>query len=124
MSIITNLPPSESVDSASEVKSFFDKFFTHEITFPAATIDAVVGFFLQRGFQEQAAKTTAIVILTQSRIDNINPFVVLDTLKTLDQTRLSEVVTQIMNISRERTSVLGYKIQVTEDTFESRNIAQ
>ena len=64
------------------------------------------------------------MILTQSRIDDINPFVVLDTLKKLDETQLSEVVTQIMNISREKTSTLGYKIQILEDTFESRNIAQ
>ena len=64
------------------------------------------------------------MILTQSRVDDINPFVVLDTLKKLDETQLSEVVTQIMNISREKTSTLGYKIQILEDTFESRNIAQ
>lgn len=124
MAITTNLPPIESNDSADEVKSFFDKFFTHEITFPAATIDAVVGFFLKRQFQEQAAKSTAIVILTQCRIDGINPLVVIDTLKKLDQTQLSEVVTQILNLSREKTSTLGYKIGVVEDTFESRNIAQ
>lgn len=124
MALNTNLPPSESTDSAEEVKNFFDKFFTHEITFPAAQIDAVIGFFLKRGFQEQAAKSTAIVLLNQSRIDNINPFVVLDTLKKLNDTQLSEVVTQIMNLYREKTSALGYKIQVVEDTFESRNIAQ
>ena len=124
MSIVTNIPSSESNDSAQEVKSFFDNFFTHEITFPAATIDAVVGFFLKRGFQEQSAKSTAIVILTQCRVDDINPFVVLDTLKKLEENQLSEVVTQIMNLSREKTSTLGYKIQVVEDTFESRNIAQ
>lgn len=124
MNLSTNLPPSESTDSAEEVKNFFDKFFTHEITFPAAQIDAVIGFFLKRGFQEQAAKSTAIVLLNQSRIDNVNPFVVLDTLKKLNETQLSEVVTQIMNLYREKTSSLGYKIQVIEDTFESRNIAQ
>lgn len=124
MTLSTNLPPSESTDSAEEVKNFFDKFFTHEITFPAAQIDAVIGFFLKRGFQEQAAKSTAIVILNQSRVDNINPFVVLDTLKKLNETQLSEVVTQIMNLYREKTSALGYKIQTIEDTFESRNIAQ
>ena len=60
----------------------------------------------------------------QSRIDNVNPFVLLDTLKGLSESQLSEVVTQIMNLYREKTSTLGYKIQVVEDTFESRNIAQ
>jgi hypothetical protein len=124
MSLNTNLPPSQNSDSSDEVKNFFDKFFTHEITFPAAQIDAVVGFFLKRGFEEQAAKTTAIVILNQSRIDNINPFVILDTLKGLNESQLSEVVTQIMNLYREKSSALGYKIAVVEETFESRNIAQ
>lgn len=124
MSLNTNLPPSQVSDSADEVKSFFDKFFTHEITFPAAQIDAVVGFFLKRGFDEQAAKTTAIVILNQSRIDGVNPFVVLDSLKGLSDAQLSEVVTQIMNLYREKSSALGYKISVVEETFESRNIAQ
>ncbi len=124
MSLNTNLPPAQSTDSSDEVKSFFDKFFTHEITFPAAQIDAVVGFFLKRGFEDQAAKTTAIVLLNQSRIDNVNPFVILDTLKGLNNSQLSEVVTQIMNLYREKSSALGYKIQVIEETFESRNIAQ
>jgi len=124
MSLNTNLPPSQVSDSSDEVKSFFDKFFTHEITFPAAQIDAVVGFFLKRGFAEQAAKTTAIVILNQSRIDGVNPFVVLDSLKGLNDAQLSEVVTQIMNLYREKSSALGYKISVVEETFESRNIAQ
>jgi len=88
MNVNGNLPPSESTDSAEEVRNFFDKFFAHEITFPAAQIDAVVGFFLKRGFQDQAAKSTAIIILTQCR------------------------------------SALGYKTQVVDETFESRNIAQ
>lgn len=124
MNLNTNLPPSETSDSAEEVKNFFDKYFTHEMTFPAAQIDAVIGFFLKRGFQEQAAKSTSIVLLTQCRVDNVNPFVLLDTLKGLSESQLSEVVTQIMNLYREKTSTLGYKIQVIEDTFESRNIAQ
>jgi hypothetical protein len=124
MNVNGNLPPSESTDSAEEVRNFFDKFFQHEITFPAAQIDAVVGFFVKRGFQDQAAKSTAIIILTQCRIDNINPFVVVDTLKKLDEVQLGEVVTQIMNLYREKTSALGYKTQVLDETFESRNIAQ
>ena len=124
MNLSTNLPPSESSDSAEEVRNFFDKFFNHEITFPAAQIDAIIGFFIKRGFQEQAAKSTTIVLLTQCRIDSVNPFVVLDTLKGLDENQLSEVVTQILNLYREKTSTLGFKVQTIEDTFESRNIAQ
>jgi hypothetical protein len=124
MTINTNLPLSSSSDSADEVRSFFDKYFTHQITFPSNQIDAVLGFFLKNGFDEQAAKSTAIVLLNQSRIDNVNPMQLIDTLKTLNGAQLSQVVTEILNLYREKTSSLGFKVLNIESTYESRNIAQ
>lgn len=124
MSITTNLPSGSNNDSADEVRSFFDKYFTHQITFPSNQIDAVLGFFLKNGFDEQAAKSTAIVLLNQARIDNVNPMKLIDTLKTLNGAQLSQVVTEILNLYREKTSSLGFKVFDTEPTFESRNIAQ
>lgn len=119
-----NLPPSSQTDSSDEVKSFFDKYFTHQITFPSNQIDAVLGFFLKNGFDEQAAKSTAIVLLNQARIDNVNPMQLIDTLKTLNGAQLSRVVTEILNLYREKTSSLGFKNLSIEPTYESRNIAQ
>jgi len=119
-----NLPPSSQTDSSDEVKSFFDKYFTHQITFPSNQIDAVLGFFLKNGFDEQAAKSTSIVLLNQARIDNVNPMQLVDTLKTLNGAQLSRVVTEILNLYREKTSSLGFKNLSIEPTYESRNIAQ
>lgn len=119
-----NLPPSTSTDSSEEVKSFFDKYFTHQITFPSNQIDAVLGFFLKNGFDEQAAKSTSIVLLNQARIDGVNPLQLIDTLKTLPIPQLSQVVTEILNLYREKSSSLGYKVTTVEETFESRNIVQ
>jgi hypothetical protein len=124
MTINTNLPLSSSSDSADDVRSFFDKYFTHQITFPSNQIDAILGFFLKNGFDEQAAKSTAIVLLNQSRIDNVNPMQLIDTLKTLSGAQLSQVVTEILNLYREKTSSLGFKVLNIESTYESRNIAQ
>ncbi len=120
----TNLPPSSPSDSAEEVRSFFDKYFTSQITFPVNQIDAVVGFFLKNGFDEQAAKSIAIVLLNQAKIDNVNPLQLVDTLKAMDSAQLSRVVTEILNLYRERSSSLGFKTISTEETLESRNIAQ
>jgi hypothetical protein len=120
----TNLPQKENTDSSDEVRSFFDKYFTHQITFPSNQIDAVLGFFLKAGFDEEAARSTSIVLLNQSRIDNVNPFVLVDSLKTLTGAQLSNVVTEILNLYREKSSSLGYKITELEPTYESRNIAQ
>ena len=119
----TNLPqPETDTDSGSEVKRFFNRYFTEPLTFPASQIDAVVGFFMKRGFSEQSAKSTGIVLMSQARLENVNIFQLLDTLKNLNSSQLSGVVTQVMNSSREKISILGYKILTVEETAESRNI--
>lgn len=119
----TNLPQQEiDNDSSTEVKQFFNRYFTEQLTFPANQIDAVVGFFMKRGFNEQSAKSTGIVLMSQARLENVNIFQLLDTLKNLNSAQLSSVVTQVMNSSREKISILGYKILAVEETAESRNI--
>ncbi|NBP58662.1 hypothetical protein EBU71_19405, partial [bacterium] len=87
-----NFPSSIPDDSSKAVKSFFDRYFQHQITFPTNQIDAVVGHFLKRGFDEVAAKSTAIVLLTQSRIENVNVFQLIDTLNGISDQQLSLVV--------------------------------
>ena len=82
----------------------------------------VVGFFLKRGFDETAARSTAIVLLNQARIDNVNVFELIDTLKGLTDVQLTKVVTEVLNAYREQTSTLGYKVSTVTDTYESRNI--
>lgn len=120
--VTTNLPQTQETDSAAEVRSFFDKYFRHQITFPTNQIDAVLGFFLKRGFQEDTAKATSIVLLNQARIDNVNVFKLVDSLKGLTDVQLSLVVTEVMNSYREKTSYLGFKLTAVDETTESRNI--
>ena len=119
-----NLPKSSSTDSSDEVRNFFDKYFLHQITFPTNQIDAVVGFFLKRGFDDNAARSTAIVLLNQTRLENVNPLALVDTLKGLTDIQLSKVVTEVLNVYRDRRSTLGYKLTTIEETTESRNIVQ
>lgn len=118
----TNLPPQDSIDSSTEVKQFFDKFFVNQISFPSNQIDAVVGFFLKNGFDVQSARSTGIVLLNQARADGVNVFQLIDTLKTLDDVQLSQVVAQVLNAYREKVSLLGYRVAQTADNYESRNI--
>ena len=124
MNTRTNLPIPPKTDSSDDVKSFFDRYFTHEITFPSNQIDAVLGFFFKRGFDEESAKSTSIVLLNQARIDNVNPMVLLDTLEGLTEVQLSQVVAEILNFYREKSSALGYRLVNDDETFESRNIVQ
>jgi len=87
-------------------------------------IDAVVGFFSKRGFDDSAARSTAIVLLNQARLENVNPFKLLDTIKGLTDAQLSQVVTEVLNVYRDRSSALGFKLTTVEETTESRNIRQ
>jgi len=116
-----NLPVEINKDQ-KEVRQFFNTYFDQEISFPSNLIDAVVGFFVKRGFDEQVARSTGIVLLNQSRLDNINVFILLDRLKTLTDVQLGQVITQIMNNYRIQTSVLGFKTSSKDNTYESRNI--
>jgi hypothetical protein len=117
-----NLNNTETIDSSNEVRNLFDKFYQNEVTFPAVQIDAVVGFFLKRGFDEESARNLTVVLLNQARADNVNVFQLIDTLKGLTDVQLSGVVTEILNVYRERTSALGYKLTNEPVTLESRNI--
>jgi glutaredoxin 2 len=118
---MSNLP-SKTTDGRSDTKQFFDKFFNQQVSFPAAEIDATVGFFLKRNFDVDSARSTAIVLLNQARIDNISVFSLLDSLKIQTDVQLSQIVAQVLNSYREKTSLLGYRIAPSLDTYESRNI--
>lgn len=118
----TNLPTATTGDSSELVRQFFDKFYQTTVSFPAAQIDATVAFFLKRGFDDDSARSTAIVLLNQARIDNVNVFELLDTMKALTDVQLSQVVAQVLNSYREKVSQLGYRIAPLADTYESRNI--
>jgi hypothetical protein len=122
MAITNNLPPTATPTSDDEVRNFFDKYFLHQITFPTNQIDAVVGYFLKRGFDEQASRSTAIVLLNQARLENINPLQLIDTLKGVSDVQLSQVVAEVLNVYRDKTSVLGFKTEPAEETFENRNV--
>ena len=118
----TNLPSIQSIDSADQVKQFFDKFYQRTVSFPAVQIDAAVAFFLKRGFDQNSARSTAIILLNQARADNVEVFQVLDTMAGLTDVQLSQVVAQILNSYRENTSLLGYRVSPVENVYESRNI--
>jgi len=119
---MNNLPIQNVQDSSLNVRQFFDKFFVNKISFPSDQIDAVVGFFIANGFDQESANSTAIVLLNQARSDSVNVFQLVDTLKTLNDVQLSQVVAEILNAYREKISMLGYRIAPLVDTYEARNI--
>lgn len=120
---MSSLPQEQQAPrSDKNVRQFFNRYFTKQLQFPGNQVDAIVGFFENRGFDKQAAVSTTITLLEQAKLDNVNVFQLLDTLKGLSEVQLSTVVTEILNYKRPRSSSLGFKTTPSTDTLESRNI--
>lgn len=118
----SNLPLVRDNDSGEEVKRFFNNYFNEAISYPAEQIDAVVGFFKSRGFDDLASNSTSIVLLQQAKLDEVNVFQLLDTLKGLTELQLSAVVAEVLNYNRQKTSTLGFKQQDISEQLEKRNV--
>lgn len=117
-----NNVPALPTDSAQPVKNFFDKYFVEPISIPAGEIDAVIGFFEKRGFEKLAAVSVATILLQQAKLDTVNIFELIDTLKGLDEVQLSNIVTEVLNVNRSKISTLGFKVENSQNQFEKRNI--
>ena len=107
-----------------KVNKVFDQYFTASQNFPSNEVDAVVGFFENRGFEKTAAISTATTLLTQARLDNVKVFELLDTLKGLEAFQLSAVVAQVINYNRPSTSTIGFTRDSQTNLTEKRNILE
>lgn len=105
-----------------ETKTFFNKYYTAEVTYPANEIDAVVNFFTKRGFDLKPAVSVATVILQQAKLENVPVFEVLDTLKGLTEVQISGVVAEVVNLNRPITSVVGSRSDNKIQSLDYRNI--
>ena len=121
---MSSLPSTNAAEgSDKKVTQFFDKYYTKALSFPTNDVNAVLGYFEKRGFSSEAAKAVATVLLSQAKLDAIPVFQLLDTLKGLDELKLSNVVAEILNYNRDRTSSIGYStLSTLTDKTERRNI--
>ena len=90
----------------------------------AAEYDAAKGFFEQRGYDTVAAESIAYVLSRQAKLDNVPVMKILDTLNAAgsDPIALNNLVGEILNLNRFKTSILGYKNPNPQNTLTKRNI--
>lgn len=117
-----NLPNKPPSDSAKATKRLFNTFYAKQLAYPSNDVDAVIGFLENKGFDKQAALSTGAVLLQQAKLDGVKVFELIDTLKGLTKLQLSATVATIINLNREKTSSVGFKVDNTTKYVESRNI--
>jgi hypothetical protein len=62
------------------------------------------------------------VIIKQAILDSINPFKLIETLKGLTNVEISDVITEVLNYNRYKTSSLGTASPFTPSQEVARNI--
>lgn len=104
------------------IEEFYNRNITNVVNFKSEDVDAVVGYFQKRGFDEVAAINTAGILLRQAYQDQLSAFELIDTLRGLTDVQLSNLVAQILNINRSKSSAIGYRTVDRQNLFDQRNI--
>lgn len=103
-------------------QNLFNRNTTEKVPINANEFSALVGFFNKRGFSKSSATEIASILIGQAQLQNIPVFQLVDTLKGLDDVKLSDVITQLINLNRSKASSIGYVINNTPNPTETRNI--
>jgi hypothetical protein len=120
---MSSLPQEKPTNFSDKgVTTFFNNYFSKTLSFPTNQVDAVISFFEKRNFDKAAAIAVGTTLLQQAKIDDVNIFKLLDTLKGLNELQLSAIVTEVLNYNRAKTSTLGYRRSESADKTEKRNI--
>jgi hypothetical protein len=118
----TNLPSQQIEDSAAGTKLFFDSYGQDPLEFNSNDVDVTLGFFEKKGFGSESARVLSVTLLKQAKIDGTPISKILDSLRSVDQLQLSQLVGEILNNNRASISTLGFRtIPVIPN--QSRNIA-
>jgi len=118
----TNLPPKQKDELDKTIEKLTTTNYETNYQFNVGDYDSTVAFFVKRGFSRTSAESTAYVILSQAKIDNIRPQEILDKLTYADPALLSELTTIILNANRYKSSRLGVRQTLATRETVSRNI--
>ena len=118
----SNLPPKDQDNLEKTIEKLTTTDYQEPFQFKAGDYDAAIGFFVKRGFQRAAAESTAYVILSQAKIDNVSPQSILDKIAGSTDAQLSELITIVINSNRYKSSRLGVRQTLTTTDTVSRNI--
>ena len=122
MKFYTNLPPKAETGSDASTLEAFNSYYQAPVDLPVSTFDAIKGYFEQRSFDKLSADVVAITIIKQSKEDGVNPMTTIDSLQGLNSSQLSNLVSEILNYNRYKTSFLGYTYQYTSIDEVRRNV--
>lgn len=121
-SVYNNIPNERVVGSSDATTQFFQNYYTVQSDINSSAVTEIKGYFETKGFQSDSAESVAIIIVSQAKRDNLNPFEIIDTLKGLTEIEISALVAEILNYNRYKSSSLGITKNTEPNEFIRRNI--
>jgi hypothetical protein len=121
--IYSNLPPASATESSSDLTNkAISQYNDVPVELDHNVMTAMIGMLENRGFSNDSAESISITIMIQARRDGYNPITVLESMKKLGENDLSQLLSEILNYNRLKTSVLGSVQQITPVDNVKRNI--
>ena len=115
----TNLPAGRSSNLSAQA---YNNSYTPPLELETNTFNLLKGFFEGHGFDKSAAETIAVTFIRQAKRDGYNPLEVLSTLRGMGSLELNDVITQILNYNRFKSSYIGTKLIPTPFPPVNRNV--
>ena len=122
--ISTNLPiePIQETNLTKKTLRLFGDYFDGSIQINSDQFDAVIAFFKGKEYTNESAETIAYVICRQAKIDNVSALTILDQLSETNPQELTDIVAEILNLYRFKSSLIGRKTDNPTPDVVSRNI--
>ena len=122
--IQTNLPiePVQDVDLTKKTLRLFGDYFDGSIQINSDEFDAVISFFKSKDYTNESAETIGYVICRQAKIDNVSALTILDKLSDTNPQELTDIVAEILNLYRFKSSLIGRKTDNPTPDVILRNI--
>jgi hypothetical protein len=121
--IYSNLPPATAAESSSDLTNkALSQYNDVPVELDHNVMTAMIGMLENRGFSSDSAESISITVMIQARRDGYNPMTILESMKKLGENDLSQLLSEILNYNRLKTSVLGSVQKITPVDNVKRNI--
>jgi len=121
--IPVNTSSSGKLSEDQKRQKFFDNYYTKVQSVDPAQFDVVLGFLEGRGYDDTVKRNLAISLLEIAKEQNINPIDLIEQLKTIeDSLQLNTLLCILLNTTRNRTSILGFKKTTSINNTVKRTI--
>ena len=121
--IPVNTSRSGKLSEDQKRQRFFDNFYTKVQSVDPAQFDIVLGFLDGRGYDDTIKRNLAISLLEIAKEQNVNPVDLINQLDEVkDSLKLNTLLCILLNTTRNRTSILGFKKTTSINSTVQRTI--